>query len=118
MGFVTQTGVMHQLESAPMKSMSGIIATATLLFATTALAQAPAGSPDAGRGSAPSPSGTPAPQHELDVHRENGQLRTKEGHKVNTRDGNMQNDGDRDDSGEHSSPGGPTDPSSDPGTLE
>ena len=35
MGLVTQTGVMHELESAPMKSMSGIIATATLLFAPT-----------------------------------------------------------------------------------
>lgn len=101
-----------------MKSMPVVIATAALLFATTALAQAPAGSPDAGRGSAPSPSGTPAPQHEMDVHREDGQLRTDEGHKVNTRDGNMQNDGGRDGSAEHSSPGGPTDPSSDPGSLE
>ena len=57
-------------------------------------------------------------QQELETHQENGQVRTEDGRKVNTRDGNAQNDGERDDSAEHSSPGGPTEPGSAPGSLD
>jgi len=101
-----------------MKALRIVLAATALLLGNIALAQAPAGSPDGNEGSAPSPRGNPAPQQELDTHQDHGQVRTEDGRKVNTRDGNAQNDGERDDSAEHSSPGGPTDPASDPGSLD
>ena len=82
-------------------------------------AQAPAGTPGDGRGSISSPSGNPGPQEEVETRRNaDGEVETLDGRPVNTRDGNMTNDGERDDSPEHSSPGGPTDGGTDPGTRE
>lgn len=88
-------------------------------FSFSAQAQPPAGTPGDGRGSVSSPSGNPAPQEEVETRRNaDGEVETLDGRPVNTRDGNMTNDGDRDDSPKHSSPGGPTDEASDPGTRE
>lgn len=101
-----------------MKILATALFAAATLFTVETYAQAPAGSPDADEGSAPSNRGTPAPQQEVETHKQNGELRTEDGRKVNSRDGNAQNDGQRDDSAEHSSPGGPTDPASDPGSLD
>lgn len=89
-----------------------------LLLSTLVHAQAPAGSPDADQGSAPSGRGTPTPQQEVDTHRQDGELRSEDGRRVNSHDGDAHSNGGRDDSAEHSSPGGPTDPGSDPGTLD
>ena len=89
-----------------------------LLFSAQAHAQAPLGTPGADHGSAPSGRGTPTPQQEVETHWQDGELRTEDGRKVNTRYGDARHDGKRDDSAEHSSPGGPTDPGSDPGTLD
>lgn len=89
-----------------------------MTFSLHGHADAPAGTPDHERGSASSPSGNPAPQEDVETRRdEDGNVRTLDGRPVNTRDGNMTNDGKRDDSPEHSSPGG-LDGSSDPGVIE
>lgn len=101
-----------------MKALPLVTLATALLLSAAVQAQAPAGHPDADNGSAPSSTGTPAPQQELETHRHDGEVRTEDGRKVNTEDGNAQNDGERDDSAEHSPPGGPTDPASDPGSLE
>ena len=100
-----------------MKTPAIALLAAAALFSLGALAQAPAG-PDAGEGSAPSPRGTPAPQQEMQTEPHDDGPRTEGGRRVNSEDGNAQNDGRRDDSAEHSSPGGPTDPGSDPGSLD
>lgn len=95
------------------------LALCTLLLATQAGAQHPAGTPEAGHGSLPSPDGTPAPQQELKTYRDaDGTVRTEDGRPVNNRDGNATQDGDRDDSPERSGPGGPLDPSTTPGATE
>ncbi|MBF8163660.1 hypothetical protein [Ectopseudomonas hydrolytica] len=82
-------------------------------------AQAPAGTEESGRGSVSSPSGNPAPQEELETYRDaDGKVRTQDGRPVNTRDGNMTNDGKRDDSPERSGPGGTLDDATDPAAIE
>lgn len=101
------------MKGAPWLFMAG------LCFTVVAQAQAPAGSPDNDEGSASSPSGSPGMQEEIRTKRNpEGRVTTEDGHPVNTRDGNHTNDGKRDGSPEHSSPGGPTDPGSDPGELD
>ena len=77
------------------------------------------GLPDADEGSASSPSSAPGSQRPLETHRDqDGKVRTEDGRPVNNRDGDATHDGRHDDSPEHDSPGGPQDPSTDPGTLE
>ncbi|WP_252271652.1 hypothetical protein [Pseudomonas subflava] len=101
-----------------MKALPQLTLVTTLLFAAAAYSQAPAGSPEADEGSAPSGQGTPTPQQEMETHMEDGEVRIEDGRPVNSNDGDARNEGKRDDAGEHSSPGGPTDPASDPGTLD
>lgn len=102
-----------------MRALPGLTFIATLLLAATVHAQAPAGSPDGNEGSASSPSSVPGSQRELETHRDkDGKVRTKDGRAVNNRDGDATEDGARDDSPEHSSPGGPQDHSTDPGAIE
>ena len=102
-----------------MRTSPGLTLIASLLLAGSVHAQAPAGSPDADEGSASSPSSAPGSQRPLETHRDqDGKVRTEDGRPANNRDGDATHDGRHDDSPEHDSPGGPQDPSTDPGTLE
>lgn len=92
------------------------IAGAVSACTAAAFAQYPAGTPESQRGSSSSNSGNPAPQQELETHRDHkGRLVTEDELPVETmREGdNPAHAPDR-----HSGPGGPTDPSSDPDALE
>lgn len=93
-----------------------IAAVASLMAASAAFAQWPAGTPEERRGSQPSPMGNPTPQESVETERDrDGRLVTEDGLPVET----MQDENDPALSPDrHSSPGGPNDPGSDPGTLE
>lgn len=101
-----------------MKILPLAFVTLTSFFATAAMAQAPAGTPEDGTGSTSSGSGNPAPQQELETHESGGKIRIEDGREVNTEAGNVNNDAGRDDSAEHSGKGGPNDPSTTPGSIE
>lgn len=93
-----------------------ILTLTCLMVAPAAFAQWPAGTPEEKRGSPPSTMGNPTPQENLETQRdEEGRLKTEDGLPVKTlreeNDPSLAPD-------RHSSPGGPSDPGSDPGTLE
>jgi len=94
------------------------------LVATAAFAQWPAGTPEEERGARPSPMGNPTPQETLDTHKDSqGRTVTEDGDPVATPpETEGESDPDVQDPsvnpGRHSGHGGPTDPASDPGTLE
>lgn len=92
------------------------VALASLLASSAALAQWPAGTPEDRRGSPPSTMGNPTPQETVETGRDHeGRLVTEDGQPVET----MREDDDPSLAPDrHSSPGGPNDPASDPGTLE
>ncbi|MBE7377114.1 hypothetical protein [Pseudomonas lopnurensis] len=85
------------------------------LIALPAMAQFPAGTPEDDQGSAPSPMGNPTPQEEVETRKDHkGRTVTDDGRPVApTNDEQESTDPTR-----HSAPGGPNDPSTDPGTLE
>lgn len=94
------------------------------LMTTSAFAQWPAGTPEEERGARPSPMGNPTPQETLDTHKDSqGRTVTEDGDLVATPP-NTEGESDPDvkdssvNPGRHSSHGGPTDPASDPGSLE
>lgn len=93
-----------------------IVAFACLLAAPAAFAQWPAGTPEEKRGSQPSNMGNPTPQETLETERDReGRLVTEDGRPVEA----MPEENDTAPAPDrHSSPGGPNDPGSDPGTLE
>lgn len=93
-----------------------IVAVASLLAASAAFAQWPAGTPEERRGSPPSTMGNPMPQETVETERDSqGRLVTEDGLPVETM---REEDDPALAPDRHSSPGGPTDPASDPGTLE
>ncbi|RRV17046.1 hypothetical protein [Pseudomonas saudiphocaensis] len=97
-------------------NMVKIAALTSLMVASSAFAQWPAGTPEERRGSKPSNMGNPTPQETLETERDHkGRLVTEDGLPVET----MREENDPAPAPDrHSSPGGPTDPGSDPGTLE
>lgn len=104
-----------------MKRLSAVllaVSALSVLPAATLMAQAPAGTEQDRRGQAASGSGNPAPQQELKTHESGGKVRIEDGREVKTEAGNVNNDSGRDDSAEHSGKGGPTDPSTSPGSVE
>lgn len=93
-----------------------LLLAATSLFAVSAFAQFPAGTPRDDTGSRPSPMGNPAPQETMETHKDHrGRTVIEDGRPVQQMDNG---DAKSKDPARHSSPGGPTDPASDPGTLE
>nr|MBF0684046.1 hypothetical protein [Pseudomonas sp.] len=86
------------------------------LVTASAFAQFPAGTSRDDQGSRPSPMGNPTPQETMETHKDHrGRTVIEDGRPVQQ----MENgDAESKDSERHSSPGGPTDPASDPGTLE
>lgn len=98
-----------------MKKSILIIALSTLV-AAPAFAQYSAGTPGDSEGSRPSPMGNQTPQETVETQKDHkGRTVTEDGRPVAQPD-----DGDADskDPTRHSSPGGVSDPASDPGTLE
>ena len=93
-----------------------VLALASLMASSSAFAQWPAGTPEDQRGAMPSPMGNPTPQESVETKRDrDGRLVTEDGAPVT----NMESETTPSHSPDrHSSPGGPTDPASDPGTLE
>lgn len=92
------------------------------LIMSPAFAQWPAGTPEERQGAYPSPSGNPAHTEELDTYTDSqGRVRTEEGYPVETSPSGDEgttwstegNGTDR-----HSSPGGPVDDATSPGTIE
>lgn len=94
------------------------------LMASSAFAQWPAGTPEDERGASPSTMGNPTPQETLDTHKDSqGRTVTEDGDLVSEPPATeAEADPEADDAsldpGRHSGQGGPTDPASDPGTLE
>ncbi|MFC3607313.1 hypothetical protein [Stutzerimonas tarimensis] len=92
------------------------------VFATSALAQWPAGTPEERRGAYPSPSGNPTHMEELDTYTDSqGRVRTEEGYPVETAPSGDEGTSwstERNDTDRFSSPGGPHDDATSPGTTE
>ena len=98
----------------------GVAASLGLLSANLALAESP--QPKSNEPTQDMPggqsSGSANPQN-LKTHRDpHGDVRTEDGRKVRPDNGDSNNRQQRDDSPEHSHPGGASDPSSDPGSTE
>ncbi|KJH81908.1 hypothetical protein MCB86_00350 [Pseudomonas sp. KSR10] len=101
-----------------------ILLLASAMASLPAFAQWPAGTPEEEKGARPSPMGNPTPQETLETHKDSkGRTVTEDGDVVSTPPKTEgESDPDVKDSsvspGRHSSHGGPTDPASDPGSLE
>ncbi|AHL75659.1 hypothetical protein CH92_11300 [Stutzerimonas stutzeri] len=106
-----------------MKSITTLVL-ASLMASSPVFAQWPAGTPEDEKGARPSPMGNPTPQETLETHKDSkGRTVTEDGDVVSTPPKTEgESDPDVNDSSvnpdRHSSHGGPTDPASDPGTLE
>jgi len=101
-----------------MKKSILIIALSTLV-AAPAFAQHPAGTPEDREGSSSSTMGNPAPQETVETQKDHkGRTVTEDGRPVAQPDNGDDGDADSKDPTRHTSPGGVSDPASDPGSLE
>ncbi|MFS2122859.1 hypothetical protein [Pseudomonas sp. Pseusp97] len=118
--FLIRAQVSRPRRLAAAMQLLGAIGCLGLVASNIALAESP--QPKANEPTQEMPQGQSsgtANQKTLETYRDkHGTVRTEDGRKVRSDDGDRNNRGQPDDSPEHSSEGGATDPGSDPGATE